>query len=53
VLELVGEHLLRVEQQAADQRALAIVDGPCGGDPQRARAALHCGRLRMAVRLYR
>ena len=34
VLELVGEDLLRVEEQAADQRRLAVVDRARGDEPE-------------------
>jgi len=34
VLELVGQHLFGVVQQAPDQRALAIVDRARGGEAQ-------------------
>jgi hypothetical protein len=34
VLHLVDEDLLRVEEQAADQRRLAVVDGAAGDEPQ-------------------
>ena len=33
-LELVLEDLLAVEEQAPDERALAVVDGAGGGDPE-------------------
>jgi hypothetical protein len=33
VLELIGQDLLRVVEQAPDQRRLAVVDRSCGGDP--------------------
>jgi hypothetical protein len=39
VVELVLEDLLRVEQEAPDQRALAVVDRAGGGDPQELGAA--------------
>jgi hypothetical protein len=34
VLELVDEDLLRVVEQPADQRRLAVVDGAAGDEPQ-------------------
>ena len=50
VLQLVGEHLFRVEQQAPDQGALAVVDGAGGGDAECACAAFHHG-IGLAVAL--
>ena len=40
VRQLVGEHLLGVIQQPADQRALAVVDRPRGGEAQQVGRAL-------------
>jgi hypothetical protein len=34
VRELVGEHGLGVVEEAADQRGLAVVDAPRGGEAQ-------------------
>jgi hypothetical protein len=34
VLQLVGEDLLRVVEQSADQRRLAVVHGACGHEPK-------------------
>ena len=39
MLELVGEDLLGVEQQSADQCRLAVVDGAGGGEAQEVGAA--------------
>ncbi len=36
-LHLVDEHLLRVEEQAADQRRLAVVDGAARDEPEQLR----------------
>ena len=43
VRHLVGQHLLRVEQQPADQRALAVVDRARGGEPEQLRGCFHYG----------
>ena len=43
VLELVGEHLLGVVQQPADERALAVVDGAGGGEAKQVRRDARSG----------
>src|SRR5690606_39539375 len=41
---LVGKDALAVEQQAADQRAFAIIHRPCGNEAQQAAFVLNGGR---------
>ena len=43
VLELVGHDLLRVVEQPADQRRLAVVDGAAGDEPQQLASAAVAG----------
>ncbi len=41
VIEVVGEQRAGVEQEPADQRALAVVDGPGGRKPQQLALVVH------------
>ena len=50
--DLVLEHMLRIVQQPADERGLAVIDGPAGDEAQDV-LALHLDFLRKCVRTVR